>query len=218
MYGVVLLAALSGAGEASCLGKKNCYPPPVLDGGGYPGYHNPGGWGRPYGGYGWTGYYCPAYQHVAPPAVTIPPEPLFVPPPRRDEDEDDEDAETPKDGKETPKKNGDKKNGDKKDGDGNGTAEVKKLGIGLADLTAARRKSLGVPADLVGVAVTSAAAKGLASKGGVREGMLLLSVDGDPVNTAKQAADLIGKGSLREGVRLRVIDPLGERSAIVLKE
>jgi hypothetical protein len=211
MYAVVLLAALCGAEEAPSLAPKHC--PPVLDGGGYPGYHNPGGWGQPYGGYGWTGYYCPAYQHVGPPAVSIPPEPLFVPPPPRREDEpDDEEDVAPKDDKGGPKKKDDKADGEA----AGGTADVAKYGLALVNLTPSRRKLLRLPDDAVGAAV--AGAKGVADKSGVQQGMLIVSVNGDPVTTAKQAADLINKASLREGISLRVVDGQGQRSTIVLKK
>lgn len=217
MYGVVLLAALCGAEEAAAWDGTKCYPPPVVERGGYPGYHNPGGWGRPYGGYGWTGYYCPANQHHGPPMLTLPDEPLFVPPPPRPDDEDDEDAEPSKADKSGTKKNGDKKKEDKKKDGEEETASVPKLGLGLASLSAAKRKSLVLADDHIGVAVTAAGAKSLAYKGGLREGMLILSVDGDPVTSAKQATDLIRQGSLRQGIRLRVIAD-GERSTVVLTE
>jgi hypothetical protein len=214
MYGVVLLAALCGAEEAACGDHKHC--PPVLDGGGYPGYHNPAGWGRPYGGYGWTGYYCPSYQHVGPPAVTIPPEPLFVPPPpRRDDEQDDDEEETT-----PPKKNGTKP-GYKKEGDKNGeeddTAEVRSFDLGLGDLNAARKKTLGLADNTTGVAVTSAPVKGAANIAGMYEGMLIVSINGDPVSTAKQAADLLNKANVTAGIRLRVVDSKGERGWIILR-
>lgn len=107
MYGVLLLAALCAAEESVGHGKPGC-PPPVYDGGGYPGYHNRGGWGRPYGGYAWPGYSCPDYAHIRP-VVTLPPEPLVVPPPSANDpnkdDEDDEDAPKDRDdGDSKPKK------------------------------------------------------------------------------------------------------------------
>ena len=123
MYGVVLLAALAAAEESAGWDhNKNCYPP-VYDGGGYPGYHNHGGWGKPYGGYAWPGYGCPEYWGPAP-VVTVPPEPVVVPPDvkQRDPDEeDDEDAAPSKNDRgAVPKKNGDRdrKNGKDEDADG----------------------------------------------------------------------------------------------------
>jgi PDZ domain len=207
MYGMVLLAALCGAEESACHGKKKDHPPPVFDGGGYPGYHNHGGWGRPYGGYGWAGYYCPENWHVRPPAVTLPFDPLVIPPtvPQTPSDEDDE--EVPDD--RAPKKsNGNGKNG----------TEVAKFGLTVADLTDPRRRYLGYPADATGVVVGAIDPKGIADRGGLRAGMLILSVDGAAVTTAKQADDALTKGSLREGIRLRIIDPLGERRSVTLKE
>jgi S1-C subfamily serine protease len=60
--------------------------------------------------------------------------------------------------------------------------------------------------------------KSVGEAGGLRNGMLILSVGGVVVVNAKEAADLINKGNLNEGVRLRVLDPLGETRTVTLKQ
>lgn len=228
MYSIVLLAALGAGGESANNGKKNCHPPPILDGGGPHAYHNRGGWGPAYGGYGWPGYHCPDYSHVRP-TLTLPDEPLVVPPPRVPQSDDDDDQDPPA----KPVKNGGdkkKKNGDKKDGNGNGsdekkeddviegrpgdTAGVGKLGLRVADLTASRRRYLGYDGNVGGVAVSFVQPRGNAARDGLREGMVILSVDGVAVSNARQAADAL-RGA-NAGARVRVADPLGERRTITL--
>jgi hypothetical protein len=218
MYGIVLLVALCAGEESAHSGKKKTYPHPIYDGGGNPGYHNHGGWGLPYGGYGWPGYGCPDYWHIRP-MVTLPPEPLVVPPPgaRLAEDEDDED-EPPA------RKNGDRKNGGKKNGDDkdeiddvpSGVVGVQKLGLRVADLTPPRRRYLGYGSDVTGVAVSAVAPKGFADRDGLREGMVIVSIDGVAVTTARQAADALDRA--KAGVRVQVVNPLGERKTITLGE
>jgi hypothetical protein len=221
MYGVVLLAALAAAEESACWDHKHCHPAPIYDGGGYPGYHNHGGWGKPYGGYAWPGYGCPDYWGPRP-AVTEPPEPLAVPPSVKqlDPDEaDEEDADRARDDRDyVPKKKNGKDKKDGKDEDADGSAKLSKLGLSLVNLTAARRRYLGYRSEDSGVVVSVVDPKSVGETGGLRPGMLILSVGGVVVVNAKEAADLINKGKLSDGVRLRVLDPLGETRTVTLKQ
>jgi hypothetical protein len=222
MYGVVLLAALAAAEESAGWDHKKCYPAPVYDGGGYPGYHNHGGWGKPYGGYAWPGYGCPDYWGPRP-VVTVPPEPLVVPPnvKQRDPDEeDDEDADRSNDNRNAPpkRKNGEKDRKNGKDEDADGAAKLSKLGVGLVNLTAARRRYLGYRSDDSGVIVSVVDPKSVGETGGLRIGMLVQRVNGVVVVNAKEAADLINKGNLNDGIRLQVLDPLGETRTVTLKQ
>jgi uncharacterized protein (TIGR03000 family) len=119
MYSMVLMAALTaGEGSANWHGWSLGHNYGACYGACYGvGYHGWGGWGHPYGGYGWPGYACwggcggyasAAYGVPMTPLVVPPP---YVPAPEKDKDKDKE----PDDEKKMDKdKDKDKEKGKKK--------------------------------------------------------------------------------------------------------
>lgn len=73
-----------------------------------------------------------------------------------------------------------------------GEVIVADLGIELADLTAEMRESLGLAADASG-AIVSKVDGGKAEERGIAEGDIIVSVNQEPVNSAKAARDVIAK-------------------------
>lgn len=114
MYTVVLLAAMTTSGGAPA-GHKGHVPSSCPNC--WPGYHNSGGWGLPYGGYNWPGYACwGGCGGYASAAYGVPMTPLLTPPPPRAYDPDeDEDGGKDKKGGNGKKKSG-KDEGDESEG------------------------------------------------------------------------------------------------------
>jgi hypothetical protein len=200
MFSVMLLASLCST-EAVGHGDKKVYPPPVLDGGGYPGYHGCGGWGRPYCGYGWPGYYCPEYRHLLP-ASTLPHEPLIVPPPGAyspdEEEENGKNGMNGKDGKDRP-------------------AGAGKAGLAILDPSPDLLRALGYDRDAEGVPVLAVDPKSLAGDAGLKAGMLILSVNGKAVRSARAVDRAIGDKKTADGIELEVSDPKGKKRTVTLK-
>jgi hypothetical protein len=197
MFSAMLLVSLCST-EAIGHGHKKDYPPPVFDGGGDPGYHGCGGWGRPYCGYGWTGYYCPEFRHIHLES-TLPVEPLIVPPPGAYSPDIDEEK-------------------DKKDkNDKDRPAGAAKAGLVVLDPTPDLLRALGYERDAEGVPVLAVAPKGLAAGAGLKPGMVILTINGKPVRSARTVDSAIGERKIVEGIELEVSDPKGKKQTLTLK-
>jgi serine protease Do len=95
---------------------------------------------------------------------------------------------------------------------------IESVGLSVVDVTAELASALGYPEDVEGVMVFSLTRTGVAAKGGIKPGWLILSVDKKPVKTAKEAKAAFEKGSTKKGIRLEVRGPTGAKRTIVLRQ
>jgi serine protease Do len=95
---------------------------------------------------------------------------------------------------------------------------IEKLGIIITDMTPEWADQLDYPETAKGALVLAISQRGVAAKGGVKAGMLIVKVDKKAVTTAKAASELIAKGSLKTGIELQVTDPKGAAKTITLRE
>jgi len=88
----------------------------------------------------------------------------------------------------------------------------------VADLTLELADALGYPDSVKGALITQMERRGLAALAGLRPGMVILSVDGKAVATAKSAAAAINAASTTKGVTLQVRGPRTGVQTVTLKE
>jgi serine protease Do len=75
-------------------------------------------------------------------------------------------------------------------------------GVGVADISPAYREQFDIPRDIKGVIVVSVDADSAAAKTGLREGDVIMEINKQPVETAKQAVDLTTKPANRRTLLL----------------
>ncbi len=100
---------------------------------------------------------------------------------------------------------------------GKGALAVPKVGVEVADLTVELADTLGYPLTTRGALITKVSRDGLADAEGVRPGLLITSVNGKVVGTARAARDAIQAASTATGVRLRLMGPSGASAEVVLR-
>ena len=93
----------------------------------------------------------------------------------------------------------------------NGTVERAFLGVFMQDLDAAAAEALGVPSD-AGVLVADVIGGGPAEAAGVREGDVIVSLNGDDVTDPRQLGRLVERLTIGEEVPLGVIRDGGRRT------
>ncbi len=94
---------------------------------------------------------------------------------------------------------------------------VDKIGIEIADLTPEAADDFGLRKGTRGVVITRVEGGSRASLAGLRRGHVIAKIDGQAVNTAADARDLLEKANLARGVLLQVYSPQGGTNVILLK-
>ncbi|MFO0925695.1 MAG: trypsin-like peptidase domain-containing protein [Gemmataceae bacterium] len=100
---------------------------------------------------------------------------------------------------------------------GRGAVTVDKIGVVLAELNPDLADALGYPDSVKGVLITRMDRRGMAAFAGIRAGMVIVSVDGVPVTTARAAATAINAGSTTKGITLQVRGPRSGVQTVVIK-
>lgn len=100
---------------------------------------------------------------------------------------------------------------------GKGAIRIEKVGVTVADLTAELGEALGYPETVRGALITRIDRGGIASRGGLGTGMVIVSVDRKAVTTAKAASTLVNAGSLKAGILVNVRGPRSGVQSVLLK-
>ena len=95
-----------------------------------------------------------------------------------------------------------------------GQGETDELGVTVANITPEVRRALGLGGDAEGVAVTDVDPNGAAYRAGLREGQVILDVQGKPVSSVAEFRAQTAKQDLKKGIRLRV--QAGEQQVFIL--
>jgi serine protease Do len=95
-----------------------------------------------------------------------------------------------------------------------GQGDANELGLTVTNLTPEARRALGLDRDVEGVAITQVDPDSAAYRAGLREGQLVLDVQGTPVNSVAEFRTQVAKHDLKKGIRLRV--QVGEQQVFVL--
>jgi serine protease Do len=103
------------------------------------------------------------------------------------------------------------------DSSDSGLTNLGKIGVKVMDMTAEQAKKFGYSEKTEGVLIAEVDPDGIAGGAGLRSGMLVLKVDGQPVKTAQEAQKAMGKGSLEKGVLFQVRTPQGGTTYVLLK-
>jgi serine protease Do len=96
-------------------------------------------------------------------------------------------------------------------------SKLDKLGLNIAALTPEQAKHFGYPADTSGVVTVGVEQGSVADEAGLRNGNLILKVDGQAVHTVKDATAALEKGSLEKGILVEVKDPEAGMRFVLLK-
>jgi serine protease Do len=92
-----------------------------------------------------------------------------------------------------------------------------KLGVKVAELTAAKAKELGLPEKTEGVLVTEVDPNGVAGGAGMKSGTVILKVDQQRVKTVEEFQKAVEKANIDEGALLQVRAPQGGTTYVLLK-
>jgi serine protease Do len=98
-----------------------------------------------------------------------------------------------------------------------GPTALDKFGIGVVNLTPKLAKELGYPEKSEGVLVTEVEREGAAATGGLRQGMLIVKVDHQPVKTVAELQKALEKASAKQGWLLQVRTPQGATEYVLLR-
>jgi serine protease Do len=92
-----------------------------------------------------------------------------------------------------------------------------KIGVKVTELTAEKAKQFGYPEKTEGVVITEVEPNGVASDAGLKNGMLIVKVDQQPVKTVEEVQKALEKGALEKGILLQVRAAQGGTSYVLLK-
>jgi serine protease Do len=98
-----------------------------------------------------------------------------------------------------------------------GGVRLESLGLEAADLTPELAEQLGLKEDARGVVVTAVDPEGAAAEAGLRRGMVIAKVEGEPVKSASALKDALAKAPLDKGVVLQVQSARGGVDYLMLK-
>jgi serine protease Do len=102
-------------------------------------------------------------------------------------------------------------------GDVSGGATAEKLGVKLADPTAAQLQRFGLDAE-AGALITSVNRNSPAGKTGLRAGDLITRIGDVEVSDAKSAADALANQDISKGIRMQISSRDGKRFVFVRQE
>jgi serine protease Do len=101
---------------------------------------------------------------------------------------------------------------------GKGALAIEKVGLVVADLTPEWAEDLGYAEGTKGCMVVTVHRRGPAGVAGLRPGMLILSVNGRSMASAKAAAAALLNGSTRKGIEVTVRSAKTGRQTVTLRE
>jgi S1-C subfamily serine protease len=78
------------------------------------------------------------------------------------------------------------------------------LGITVETLTPERARRLNLESNTIGVLITRVAVGSIASRAGLKEGLVITQVDAERVETAQEFQAAMGRHALKDGIRLQV--------------
>ena len=93
--------------------------------------------------------------------------------------------------------------------------EVSDLGVGVRTLTPELARRAGLDEEVAGVMVTEVEPLSTASRAGLARGDIILSVQGQPVSSAREFESAVDKGDLEQGVRLQIRRGEARRSLVL---
>ncbi len=94
---------------------------------------------------------------------------------------------------------------------------LESIGVEVTDLDPRQAKELGYDDSVSGVLITNVSSGSLAANGGLSNGMLIVKIDNQEVNTAKEAAEVMENANISRGVLLQIRSPRGGTNYVLLQ-